>query len=60
VWTSHDDGRSWRRRLDGAGTDGFGAVGFTTAAQGVAVPAVPDGRLFLTRDAGRTWRPYLF
>jgi BNR/Asp-box repeat len=37
---------------------GFGFVGMTTGADGVAVPASPvQHAIFITSDGGRTWRP---
>jgi hypothetical protein len=35
---------------------GFGFVGMTTDAKGVAVPANPGRAVFVTTDGGRTWR----
>jgi hypothetical protein len=54
------DARSWRfATLAGpAPKGGFGFVGMTTSANGVAVPASPaQHEIFITSDGGQTWRP---
>jgi hypothetical protein len=38
---------------------GFGYVGMTTDAQGIALPANPAaGTVWFTFDGGKTWRPF--
>jgi photosystem II stability/assembly factor-like uncharacterized protein len=52
---------AWRAvTLNGpAPTGGFGYVGMTTDAQGIALPANPAvGTVWFTFDGGRTWRPF--
>jgi len=52
------DARAWHRAaVHQQVTGGFGFVGMTTAASGVAVP-VNSGlhEVFITRDGGRSWR----
>jgi hypothetical protein len=52
------DASTWRRAaVDQQVTGGFGFVGMTTAASGVAVP-VNSGlhEVFITRDGGSSWR----
>jgi hypothetical protein len=54
------DARRWQvATLTGsAPKGGFGFVGMTTGADGVAVPASPAlHEIFITSDGGRTWRP---
>lgn len=54
------DARSWQvATLAGpAPKGGFGFVGMTTSANGVAVPASSaQHEIFLTSDGGQTWRP---
>jgi photosystem II stability/assembly factor-like uncharacterized protein len=52
---------TWRAAtLNGpAPTRGFGYVGMTTDAQGIALPADPRvGTVWFTFDGGQTWRPF--
>jgi len=54
------DARTWQvAKLTGpAPNGGFGFVGMTTSANGVAVPANSAlHEIFITRDGGQTWRP---
>ena len=54
------DARTWQvATLTGpAPKGGFGFVGMTTSAKGVAVPASPaQHAIFITSDGGRTWWP---
>ena len=42
----------------GGPAGGFGYVGMTTDAQGVALPADPSaGTVWFTFDGGQTWKP---
>ena len=42
----------------GGPAGGFGYVGMTTGAQGVALPAEPSaGTVWFTFDGGQTWKP---
>jgi hypothetical protein len=62
LYGSFDGGRTWSTvlGLDDGGL-GWGDLGFTTNAQGVAVESSgPTGRLFMTRDGGRRWRVVRF
>ena len=43
----------------GGPAGGFGYVGMTSGAQGVALPADPSaGRVWLTFDGGQTWKSF--
>jgi hypothetical protein len=53
-------GTSWQAAtLDGTTPKGgFGYVGMTTNAQGIALPANPAaGTIWFTYDGGQTWHP---
>jgi hypothetical protein len=59
IYFSRDD-RTWQlATLTGrAPGGGFGFVGMTTSAKGVAVPVSPaQHAIFITSDGGRTWWP---
>jgi hypothetical protein len=60
---SNDGGRRWHTSLGLAdGGKGWADFGFTTARQGVAIEGVPSigSRMYLTRNAGRSWRKVRF
>ena len=64
LYLSGDGGASWQltqRSPAGAaaGAPGFGYVGMTSPADGVALPADPGlHEVFTTTDGGSTWRPH--
>jgi photosystem II stability/assembly factor-like uncharacterized protein len=54
-------GSAWQAaELRGGGpADGFGYVGMTTDAQGIALPADPSsGAVWFTFDGGQSWQPF--
>jgi hypothetical protein len=55
---SFDGGRTWS--TVGPAGRSFGYVGFTTAAQGVAISYQSGAALYMTRDGGHTWSPVQF
>ncbi|HWD08060.1 MAG TPA: hypothetical protein VHA57_03090, partial [Actinomycetota bacterium] len=60
---SFNDGATWETVYQPlAGGSGFTDLGFTTAAQGVAVEVAngPLGTLLMTHDGGHTWTPVTF
>jgi len=63
LYASNDGGRHWHNALFlGDGGLGWYDFGFTTARQGVAVEGTPSlgSHMWLTRNAGRTWRKVSF
>jgi hypothetical protein len=50
------DGRTWNPASVRTPTGGFGFVGMTTDSNGVAVAASLRPAVYITTDAGRTWR----
>jgi hypothetical protein len=55
-----DEGTTWRTVYRGRSRRVLRELGFTTAAQGVAVEAGGDGlggKVLMTRDGGHTWTP---
>ena len=58
VRVTHDGGRTWSMRL--TDPDGFAYVGMTTATQGFTLPGEPNGRIYFTYDAARSWTTYRF
>ncbi|MGB9376264.1 MAG: sialidase family protein [Mycobacteriales bacterium] len=57
---SSDGGRSFTDAAAPKQPGGWWYVGARSAAWLVAVPAQPDGSLWSSRDAGRTWQAYRF
>jgi photosystem II stability/assembly factor-like uncharacterized protein len=60
VRVSRDAGATWAVALRPPTPDGFSYVGFTDADHGVALGATPSAVIYLTADAGRTWKPHEF
>jgi hypothetical protein len=60
VLRTTDGGRTFGQAALPAVTNGWWYVGARSATSLVAVPAKPDGSLWTSSDAGRTWHPYRF
>jgi hypothetical protein len=63
LYVSDNGGRTWHSELSLAdGGKGWADFGFTTTSQGVAVEGEPaiGSQLFMTWNAGKTWRPIEF
>ncbi|HEY2671234.1 MAG TPA: hypothetical protein VGJ07_12790 [Rugosimonospora sp.] len=57
---TRDGGASWPVALDAPASGGFSYVGFTDADHGIALAFEPSATIYLTTDAGRTWKPHRF
>lgn len=58
-----DQGATWAPAYRGPGRQSWGDLGFTSAAQGVAITRTSDGQsgtLLMTFDGGHTWTPTAF
>ncbi|GIH14583.1 hypothetical protein [Rugosimonospora africana] len=60
VRVSRDGGQTWSVALKPDGPDGFSYVGFTDADHGIALTYQSSTVIYLTSDAGRTWKPHRF
>ncbi len=60
VRVSRDGGATWTVALRPPAPDGFSYVGLTDADHGVALAFQPSTAIYLTTDAGQTWKPHEF
>jgi photosystem II stability/assembly factor-like uncharacterized protein len=60
VRVSRDGKATWAMAPRPPTPDGFSYVGLTDADHGVVLAAMPSTVIYLTADAGRTWKPHEF